>query len=107
MGILGLQTSLPVSMKLIDDGVLSRARAIELMTSGPASCFNLDYGTLQKGRPADICLLDPNKEWTLDKKGIESKSKNSPFIGMQLKGMVETVLVNGKICLENSEIVNE
>jgi len=103
-GILGLQTSLPLILKLVKNGSLSRSRAIEVLTSSPASVFGLELGTLRKGALADVIIVDPEREWTFSKEQIKSLSFNSPFIGWDLQGIAETVLLGGKIVVEAGEL---
>ena len=107
MGVLGLQTSLPVMLKLVTDGRVSKSRAVELLASGPAKCFGLEYGSLSIGAKADIAVINPDMSWQFSAAVNESKSLNSPFLGMDLKGQAEMVFVDGacrlkdgKICLE-------
>ncbi len=94
-GILGLQTSLPVVVGLIRDGVLSRERAVEVCASGPARCFGIEGGTLRRGERADIAIVDPEKRWTFSREAVRSLSTNSPFLGMEMIGSATDVLVGG------------
>ena len=104
-GILGLQSSLPLVMEFIKNGKLKRKRAVELLSTSAASILKLDLGSLRKGNPADLVLLNPDKKWTFTKEELKSLSFNSPFIGREMTGKAETVFVNGKIMLHNSESV--
>lgn len=96
MGILGLQTSLPILLGLVRDGALSRRRAVEAMTHGPARVFGLEYGTLKRGAPADVTIVDPEKKWRFSREAVGSISFNSPFINQLFQGGVVEVLVNGR-----------
>jgi dihydroorotase len=104
MGILGLQTSLPLSLDFVRDGTISRTRAVELLSTGPARAFGLKGGALSVGSPADILVLDPEKAWSFDVDKIVSKSLNSPFIGRTLKGMAREVWVDGDRKLKGGEL---
>lgn len=104
-GIIGLQTSLPLALKLVSEGVLSLSGLVEKMSLNPARILKLDRGTLAKGAPADVTVFDPDAEWTLTKAEIESKSFNSPFLGWKLKGKATDVIVGGRVVLENGRIV--
>ncbi len=95
-GILGLQTTLPLTLELIEQGVIDRLRAIELLTSGPARCFKLEAGRIQLNAPADLTVIDPEYEWQLESAQILSKSKNTPFLGRRLKGRAVQVYVAGQ-----------
>jgi dihydroorotase len=109
-GIIGLQTTLPVVLGLIRDGVLSRSRAIAAMTVDAARCFSLDrqvvgIGTLKKGAPADIAVLEPDHYWVFSNDQIVSKSMNTPFLDSPLQGRAEWVLVGGKVVVRNGRAV--
>ena len=67
------------------------------MSYNPAKVIRSDRGSLAEGKPADIVIFDPNREYTFLKEDIVSKSKNTPFIGRTLQGMVLTTIVDGKI----------
>ena len=103
-GILGLQTSLPLILGLIEEGVVSRTRGIELLTSAPARAFGLESGSLAPGVAADIVILDPEHRWTFSETVNQSLSFNSPFIGRELCGIADTVLVDGRIVVEQKEL---
>ncbi len=95
MGILGLQTNLPLSLEFVRNRTISRIRLIELLSTGPARAFGLSAGTLGKGASADITIIDPEASWNLDVGNIVSKSHNSPFIGQTMTGMAREVWVSG------------
>jgi dihydroorotase len=95
VGILGLQTSLPLLVEMCNAGILSRLRMVDLLCAGPARSFGLPYGTLKIGSPADVVVLDPKKEWRFADDVIRSKSKNTPFVGRTLVGRSEHVFVGG------------
>lgn len=95
-GILGLETAIGVTLdRLVNPGKISLARMIELYTTGPARVLRLDRGTLAVGAPADITVLDLQREWTYDVNRSLSKSRNSPFHGVKFIGGPAATLVNG------------
>ena len=96
-GIVGLETALALSLKLVEEGALSLERVISKLTNVPSDILNLGKGTLKEGSPADVVIFDPEKEITVDKNKFHSKAKNSPFEGWKLKGSIEYTLVNGKV----------
>ncbi|SNB45760.1 dihydroorotase [Geobacter sp. DSM 9736] len=96
-GIIGLETSLPLSLRLVEEGVLTLAAMVEKMASNPAKILRIDRGTLRKGAPADITLIDPKLEWTVTAEGLSSKSKNSPWLGEKMKGAAVCTIVAGKV----------
>ncbi len=96
-GIIGLETALPVALaKLVENGPLSLSKFVEKMATAPAKLLDLDAGTLQIGKSADVCVFDSNETWVLNAESIQSKSKNSPWLGQTLKGRVKATFVQGK-----------
>jgi len=69
---------------------------IQLYTSNPAKLLNLNRGTLAVGAVADITLINPDLEWTVDKEKSFSRSRNNPFHGRELKGRAVRTIVGGK-----------
>lgn len=96
-GIVGLETSLPLSLKLVEEGVLDLSGLVERMSLNPARILGLDRGTLKAGAPADVTVIDPSAEWTVEAEKLSSKSKNSPFLGMKMKGAAACTIVGGKV----------
>ena len=95
-GIVGLETALPLSLKLVDEKILSMGDVIKKLTSTAADIFNLKAGSLSLGNEADILIFNPNLEYSIDISKFHSKSKNSPFDGWKVKGKVIHTLVKGK-----------
>ncbi|CAI2718311.1 dihydroorotase [Nitrospina watsonii] len=100
-GVVGLETALPLSLKLVDENILTLPQMVEKLTSRPAEVFRLDKGTLKEGRDADITIFDPQAEYTVDVMKFKSKSKNSPFHGWQVKGKVMHTIYRGKVVYSN------
>lgn len=97
-GSVGLETALPlVITNLVDTGVLSLADAIAKITIAPAKALKLDSGTLKEGAVADITIIDPDAKVTVKASDFKSKSKNSPFDGMELTGKAVATIVGGEI----------
>ncbi len=98
-GILGLETSFPVTYTtLVQTGILSLADAVAKMTVIPARVLNLPEGagTLNAGAAADIAVLDLDQEWTIDRTQVQSKSRNTPFHGMHVRGRALFTLLGGR-----------
>ena len=95
-GISALETLLPLSLRLVDDGVLSLPDLIAKLTSEPARILGLNRGHLGVGSHADICIFDPQKHWTVAPENFVSAGKNSPFADWELKGKVTHTLLNGR-----------
>ncbi len=96
-GIVGLETALPLSLKLVEEGVISLTQMIALLTCRPSAIFNLPGGSLKKGSPADICIFDSQKKWIVEPEKFLSKGRNSPFNGKTLKGKNIVTIVDGNI----------
>lgn len=96
-GIIGLETALPLTLRLVLEGVFSLGDAIARLTSGPARALNIPRGTLSQGSVADVVIIDTETEWTFEMSHIQSKSKNTPFVGSRFKGVAETTIRGGRI----------
>jgi dihydroorotase len=96
-GIIGLETSLPLSLKLVEEGVLNLNQLIEKMSCNPSNILGLNRGALKAGSVADITLIDPAAEWTVDADKLASKSKNSPFLGWKVKGAAACAVLAGRV----------
>ncbi|WP_183361880.1 dihydroorotase [Geomonas limicola] len=96
-GIVGLETSLPLSLKLVEEGVLDLQQLVAAMSCNPAKILGIDRGTLKPGAVGDVTVIDPNKQWTVLAEKLETKSKNSPFIGWQMKGAAAYTIVKGQV----------
>jgi dihydroorotase len=96
-GILGLETEVGLFLDILvhKKKAINLARFVAMFTIEPARLLGLDRGTLSVGAPADITLLDPELEWTVDKEQSFSRSRNTPFHGWELKGRAVRTIVNG------------
>src|SRR5437762_2605833 len=84
-GIIGLETLLPICvMSLIEPGHLTWPQLIEKLTVNPARVLGIDRGTLKPGAKADVAVIDPKAEWTIDPNLFRSKSRNCPFAGWKI-----------------------
>jgi dihydroorotase len=96
-GIIGLETSLPLSLRLVEEGVLGISALVEKMSLNPAGILGIDRGTLKAGAVADITLIDPGLEWVVEAEKLASRSKNSPWLGARMKGKAVYTIVGGKV----------
>lgn len=96
-GISGLETSLGLSLNLVHEGVLTLPELMAKMSWNPARILNLPKGTIACRADADITVIDPCREWTVDVKAFVSRGKNSPFTGRSLKGRAVLTIVGGDI----------
>ncbi len=99
-GISGLETLLPLTLKLVDDGLLSLSEAVALLTCKPAQILGIDTGHLGIGATADLCIVDPEVRWIQSVDRLTSRGHNSPFLGWEFRGAVSHTLVGGKIVFE-------
>jgi len=98
-GICGLETSLGLSMKLVQDGIINMESLVRLMSTRPAELLGMD-NHLKPGNKADITIIDPDAEWNVDSSKFYGKSKNTPFNGWDLKGRAVMTIVGGRIVFE-------
>ncbi|HTP64626.1 MAG TPA: dihydroorotase [Geobacteraceae bacterium] len=95
-GIIGLETSLSLALRLVEEKIIDLATMIGKMAVKPALILGLDRGTLQVGRPADVTIIDPGLEWVVEADELASKSKNSPWLGEKMRGKAVCTIVGGK-----------
>lgn len=103
-GIVGLETALPLTLALVDEGILSLEAAIDKLSTAPAKAFGLKKGTLTVGADADVTIIDPQQPWEVDPTKFKSKSRNTPFAGWKVKGRVVTTLVGGRVVFEANTV---
>jgi dihydroorotase len=97
-GVIGLETLAAVGMTtLYHEGVVSISRFVELCSVNPARILGINKGSIAKGNDADIAILDPEREWVVEKQAIISKSNNCAFLGRRLKGKVVHTILNGEL----------
>ncbi len=96
-GIIGLQTALSLSLSLVREGVMDLITAIAKLTCNPANILGIGGGVIEEGGEADLTIIDLNKEYTVERKDIKSKSYNSPFIGRCMKGKAVLTMVGGRV----------
>lgn len=101
-GISGLETLLPLALRLVTEGVVSLMDVITNLTSEPARILHLaDSGTLASGARADLCIFDPEQHWTVVPEQLVSAGKNTPFAGWELAGKVSHTLLEGRLVYES------
>jgi dihydroorotase len=100
-GILGLETAFGLAItELVRPGIVSLSDLLYRMSTRPAQVFKLPGGSLAVGAPADIAILDPEVEWTVEPSRFFSKSRNTPFGGRRLFGRAELTIVRGRVVYE-------
>ncbi|HMS85386.1 MAG TPA: dihydroorotase [Nitrospira sp.] len=103
-GIVGLETALSLTLALVEEGVLSLEQAVQKLTSAPAAAFGLKKGTLAVGADADVVIVDQHEQWEVDPTKFRSKSRNTPFVGWKVKGLVQTTIVGGRVVFEANAV---
>jgi dihydroorotase len=99
-GISMLETAFGLLMRLVDAGQIDLPTLIRLLTVAPAQVFGLEAGTLRVGSKADLVVIDPGAEWTVDVRKFQSKGRNSPLHGERFRGLVRTTMVGGEVVHE-------
>ncbi len=100
-GVVGLETELSAGIsELVENKILSLPQLVEKLALNPARILGIAKGAIAPGDDADIAIIDPAKEWLVQKENLVSKSKNSAFLGRRLKGVVEYTIYNGKIAYQ-------
>lgn len=100
-GIVGLETALPLSLRLVEELVLSPADWVRRTSIAPAEILGVAGGTLRAGAAADVTVVDPEIEWRVNAAELRSKSKNSPFLGWTMRGRAIYTIVGGRVVFEH------
>lgn len=105
-GFPGLETSLGIMLTdLYYAGKLDLPLIVSKMSYEPAKVFKLDAGTLTVGKNADITVIDPELSWTVDDSKFYTRGSHSPFVGRKLKGKAVLTVVDGKIVMQDGEVL--
>lgn len=105
-GFPGLETAVGVLLtELYHSGKLDLNTLISKLTAEPARLLGLDVGTLAVGSRADIVILDPEREWTVDERAFYTRGTHSPFVGRRLKGRAVLTMVGGKVVMRDGKII--
>ena len=99
-GIIGLETSVSLALKMVENGVISMTVLVEKMSTNPARILGLENGLLI-GRPADITIIDPERSYRVNADNFKSLSRNTPFDGWDMKGKAVLTMVGGKIVYQD------
>jgi dihydroorotase len=102
-GISGLETAFASLMGLVHSGKLPLPLLIAKLTSAPAAILRMKLGSLEVGAPADVTILSPNTEWTVNTTNFISKGHNTPLEGEKLKGKVITTIYAGQVVYYDKE----
>ena len=105
-GVVGLETCFAVCREVLcEEAGMSLPEMIGLMSYKPAELLDLPAGTLTEGAQADVIILDPWANWTVEEETLLGKSKNSPWLGEELTGRIDETIVAGKTVYQNGKII--
>jgi dihydroorotase len=96
-GLVGLETSLGLSLRLVTEGILSLSDLVEKMSLAPSRILKVPGGTLAPGSPADITVMALDRPWRVDKDRLRSRSRNTPFHGWILPGRAVLTIKGGRV----------
>ena len=99
-GATGVELLLPLTLKWAEESRLPLAQGLARITSDPARVLGINAGRLTPGASADICIFDPERYWKVEAQALKSQGKNTPFIGIEVKGRVRYTLVEGQFVFE-------
>jgi len=99
-GATGLELLLPLTLKWAEESKTPVSAALAKITHSPARVLGIDAGHLTTGHVADVCVFDPEEYWKIEPAALKSQGKNSPFLGLELKGKVRYTLVEGQVVYE-------
>jgi dihydroorotase len=99
-GMIGLELCVPLMLGLVEKGVFSLGRMVDALTRAPARIAGLAPPRIKEGAQANLCLVDPARTWTIEPSRLRTKSKNTPFLGQTVKGMVLATVVSGNVVYE-------
>jgi dihydroorotase len=99
-GIIGLETSVSLTLALVREGVIDAKRFVELLSVNPARILGVQGGSLAAGEPADVTVIDPELKFDYREESVVSKSKNSPFFGWPMKGRAVLTMFGGRVTFD-------
>ncbi len=101
-GIVGLETALSLSLELVEKEIITLEEMIKKLTVTPSEIVGIERGTLVPGSIADLVVFDPGMSCTVNPEEFSSKSRNTPFSGWELKGVVSNTIVSGKVVFSHN-----
>ena len=102
-GIIGLETCFPLLLGLVTAGTLPLSRLIDALTRAPAKAVGIDTPAIAEGVAAALVMIEPEKRWTVDNSRLRSKSRNTPFLGREVRGAVALTMAEGAVIFDTTE----
>jgi dihydroorotase len=102
-GMIGLELCVPLMLGLVEKGILPLARVVDALTRAPARVVGLPASQIREGAEASLTLVDPARSWVVAPERLRTKSKNTPFLGQTVKGMVMMTIVAGAVAFDALE----
>jgi dihydroorotase len=99
-GASGVELLLPLTLKWAEENGVALINAIDRVTRKPAQILGINNGHLGVGAHADICVFDPQARFTVTAKTLKSQGKNTPFLGLELPGVVKATVIDGHLDYE-------
>jgi len=103
-GIIGLETAVPLALRMAEETNITLSALVMAMSTNPARILGVPGGSLALGVPADVTIVDPARRWTVCAAHFQSKSRNTPFEGMELQGQVVMTLVGGRVVWRRADV---
>ena len=105
-GMVNIETMVPLMINAVNAGKITWQELVRVLSAGPARMYGLypRKGTIQVGADADIVLVDPEREWTVDQEKLQSRTKLSAYHGMTLKGKIERTILRGYTVMNGGQI---
>lgn len=96
-GIIGLETAVPLALRMAEESNISLDTVVTAMSVNPARILGVPGGSLAVGSVADVTVVDPQRRWKVDATQLQSKSRNTPFEGIEMHGQAILTMVGGRV----------
>ncbi len=103
-GVIGLESALPLTLGLVTQGILSPMEAVAKLSTNPARILSVPLGSLEVGKPANLTVIDPDASYILDVESFQSRSRNCPFHGWEVRGRALMTVVDGRIAFTRMDL---
>jgi dihydroorotase len=102
-GVVGLETALPLCLRLVREHGVALATLVRAMSANPARILGVPGGTLSPGSVADVTVIDPDAAWQVAPDAFQSRSRNTPFGGWAMIGAARATIVGGRVLWRAAE----